>query len=251
MLGKARRAFYRVLNKFGQDHRPSSARAIQRLLNLGIPVESVLDVGVLSGTGPLMELFPHTHHHLFEPEAAHYDQIEEAYRTFPHTLHKMGLSDADGEATLAGRTIDGATQITHSHIVIGEAPFDALTFSSITMRRLDTASAELSGPFLLKIDVDGHEMPILRGATETLAQTNIVMIEAPVSNVGIPPILERASYLIDRGFMITDIVDPMYYDGILWQVDVILTRSEFADRFVELRPFDYARGFRFDPRKVS
>ena len=46
--------------------------ALYALLKAGVKVGTVLDVGVLTATRPLMEVFPTTEHHLFEPVSAHF-----------------------------------------------------------------------------------------------------------------------------------------------------------------------------------
>ena len=71
-------------------------------------------------------------------------------------------------------------------------------------------------PYLLKLDVDGHELPILRGAEETLGNTSCVVIESPLCYLS-----ERVSYLESKGFKLWDIVDLCYYCDNLHQVDLI------------------------------
>jgi hypothetical protein len=47
------------------SRRPTMVDALTTLIKLGVPVKSVLDVGVLSGTAPLMQVFPNLKHYLF------------------------------------------------------------------------------------------------------------------------------------------------------------------------------------------
>jgi FkbM family methyltransferase len=213
--------------------------SLETLIAFGVPVRSVLDVGVQGGTKPLMSAFPNVPHFLFEPVDAYFETIRYAYKGFRHDLIHVALSDVDGDAWQVGISRDNSGRVTHSQISdrpvsVAEEP-QLVECKAIRKARLDTALRGLSlpSPWLLKVDVDGHEIPILRGATETLKRASIVVVEAPLSTI-----LGRAEVLINEGFELFDIVDLSYYYGTLSQVDLIFVRRDVIAASKDLRPWE-------------
>jgi hypothetical protein len=121
--------------------------------------------------------------------------------------------------------------ISHSAMVDADAPDteELRTVPKVTLDRF-TAGHGLSGPFLLKVDIDGHEMQVLRGAERTLQACSIVIVECAGSSLP-----ERIGFMQDRGFRLFDLCEPCYYDDCFWQADaVFLSRQAFADHFKNL-----------------
>lgn len=233
---------------------PTMQNSLEALLDAGVEVSCVLDVGMLTGTGPLIRTFPNVPHHLFEPVDLHFQQLEKNYKNIDSKLHHVALSDSDGEIYLACRAIHGDGRITHSEVV--EKPVttedipDLVSCKPIRRACLDTIleGEDIRGGLLLKIDVDGHEMSVLRGADKTLELASIVVIEAPINRVELPHFFERSNYLMSKGFCLMDIVDLAYYDGVLWQVDLVFVKKEIVNKADRLRPFE-ASAFSFEKEK--
>ena len=237
---------------------PTMADGILRLLALGVEVKTVLDVGVLHGTLPLITTFADTPHHLFEPVHLHHPNIRKNYRNIPHTIHPMALSDDDGTAYLSCSAIREDGNVTHAQVT--DQPTSAegvrgfVSCEPIPKRRLDSVMSQqqASAPYLLKIDIDGHELAVLEGAVKTLADCAIVVIEAPLNRIGnrvaTPMFFERSYWLMQHGFHLVDMTDFAYYDGVLWQVDLIFVRDREVQEICELRPFQ-SDGFEFDASK--
>jgi FkbM family methyltransferase len=213
--------------------------SLQALVGFGVSINSVLDVGVQYGTAPLMSVFPDVQHYLFEPVDVYFEFIRKAYKAFRYELFHVALSDMDGEAWQVGISQDNSGRITHSQIndrriSIEEEP-QLVACKAVRKTRLDTVLSGLQPPqpWLLKIDVDGHEIPILRGATETLRNASIVVVEAPLETL-----VAKAEILQQNGFQLFDIVDPSYYYGTLSQVDLIFVRRDIVAASNDLRPWE-------------
>jgi FkbM family methyltransferase len=236
------------------DRYPTMQDSLNVLLDAGVPVNTVLDVGILTGTAPLIETLPKVPHHLFEPVDLHFDQINKNYRNIESKLHHVALSDEDGEIYLARRAIHRDGRITHSEIVnrpVTTADFpDLVDCKSVPRRRLDSIATEEDWPdnCLLKVDVDGHEIEVLAGAEDTLRKTSIAIIEAPLNRVSLPHFFARSEHMRSRGFYLMDIVDLAYYDGVLWQVDLVFVREDIVQNTYKLRPFQ-AENFKFEREK--
>jgi hypothetical protein len=84
----------------------------------------------------------------------------------------------------------------------------------------------ITGPVLLKIDVDGIEVKVLQGAKSILRNDCVVVIEASVADES-PRFNRVVEYLSSYGYEVYDIVDPLYRqsDWHLWQVDLIFVKN--------------------------
>jgi FkbM family methyltransferase len=120
-------------------------------------------------------------------------------------LIEAALGDANGEGTLAVAEASHAGQNTLGES-IANPKVEIELFQSVSVRTLDSvvAEQELTRLDFLKIDAEGSEQPILRGAEETLAHLRPLVqleIETPAaptnSNLdGIFSQLEEANYSI-------------------------------------------------------
>lgn len=233
---------------------PTMQDSLKALRDVGVDVTSILDVGILTATAPLIEAYPDVPHHLFEPVDLHFSQIEKNYANIDSKIHHVALSDTDGDIYLACKSIHNDGHITHSQVV--DEPVTAadipglISCRKIRRARLDTIAKQenIEQGCLIKIDVDGHEMSVLRGAEKTLQLASVVVIEAPFDRVDMPHFFERSNFLMNIGFHLMDIVDLAYYDGILWQADVVFVKKELVNGLDRLRPFE-ADGFTFSKEK--
>lgn len=197
---------------------PTKRSTLGFLSKNNLDVQTIIDVGIQHKTEELIETFPHLKHILFEPVEEYYPFIEIAYRNLDYTLVKTAVSNENGEASL-GISRLASKDITHSAILKSNDGGENRVVKKVTLDSFfEDKNYDL--PYLLKIDVDGHEIPILQGAEETLKNTNCVIIEAPI-----PDLPERINFLTERGFKLWDIVDICYYHDNLSQVDLIFLRE--------------------------
>ena len=93
----------------------------------------------------------------------------------------------------------------------------AITLDGICRER------NLSGPYLIKVDVDGQEVDVLAGATEILQQTEYVIVEVTLFG----QMYNVMSFMKSQGFAAYDIVDLSYRptDTALWQVDMAFVKE--------------------------
>lgn len=200
---------------------PDKRQALQELRARNIPMETIIDVGVREATPDLIALFPDKKHILFEPVEEFSAKIRMNYRNIDYTLVTAPVSDNEGEVTLQVRSMLEGTAITHSTIVASQADSkDKRTMKAVTLDGYLSRNPQRS-PYLLKIDVDGFEMQIMKGGLETLRNSSVVIIEAPRKQL-----TTRVVHLEALGFEIFDLVEPCYYDKCFWQCDAIMIKRD-------------------------
>jgi FkbM family methyltransferase len=200
--------------------------AIQRIAAHDILIGTVIDIGASDGKWSInsMKTFPKASFLAIEALAERQNELEsvkQRYKNFDYCICVAG--DRDGEIAtlnvsedLDGSTVDGSRGRSRE----------------VTARTIDALIAEknLSGPFLLKFDTHGYELPILLGAKETLANTNAIVME--VYNFKITEhalrFHEMCAYMEELGFRCYDIAEPMLriYDRAFWQMDILFARSD-------------------------
>ena len=77
---------------------------------------------------------------------------------------------------------------------------------------------------LIKIDCQGAEIPILKGATSILDKTDFIILEIPLFgqyNEGVPNFTEHISFMDKIGFNAYDIIDNHYINGFNMQIDML------------------------------
>ncbi|GGX70556.1 hypothetical protein GCM10011309_20840 [Litorimonas cladophorae] len=204
---------------------PTKAHAFKTLKNMGFPVEAVVDVGVLSCTADLMNSFPNVPHILVEPIEEFYADIERIYQGagIQFKIIKAAASDADGTAKMKTSSIRSGKDITHSRLTHEKGDGENFrTVPTITIATL-IKTETIPKPYLLKIDVDGAELDVMRGALPVVSNCSVLCIEAGPQNFA-----ERCNAALTLGFELFDIVDLCYYGNRFVQADFIFINSQMV-----------------------
>lgn len=225
---------------------PTMNSALESIRALQIPINCIVDIGVFHETAQLKNHFAELKHYLFEPIISFNKKIESNYQGFDYELHNIALSDSDGEVFIVGIANDGGSKVTHSYVSIEEVSLskeNVITCQRIRRSSLDTMASEVSFPknYLLKIDVDGHEVPIINGAKSSIRDASVVIVEASTTREGDNAnqrIIDRLNAVLKLGFDLFDIVDMAYYGGHLHQVDLVFVRSDIISNDDKLRPIE-------------
>jgi FkbM family methyltransferase len=180
----------------------------RRLLFDRLGVNVVLDVGANVGQYAGTHLRHWTGYagriESFEPVmASHRACAAAAHDDNLWTVHQFGLSDRDGAATI--NIPDGASDLSsllaftaRGRHMTSEA---AVTQEQVTLHRLDDLFEQLAEPgsrVALKLDVQGYEAAVLRGAEHSLSQVVLIECELPLA-----PLYEGSDSFADLVTLIT------------------------------------------------
>lgn len=124
------------------------------------PADTAVDVGANRGVWIQLMAPQCQHVYAYEPDA---QMMAFARRHLPPnaTLHHCALSDTDGEAVLTTPIWGGQASRTHGSLQKDFSGHQTIT-QTVPKRRLDTEG--LRGVGFVKIDVEGHELSVLKGA---------------------------------------------------------------------------------------
>lgn len=187
---------------------------------------TVIDVGASNGSwsASLMRHFPSSRYLLIEAQPVH----EVALREFcARHVNSQFVLAAAGENP-------GEIYFDAADPLGGQAAYAPRSAADIRVPVV-TIDAEvkakaLPGPYLLKFDTHGFEVPILRGAAATLEHAEAVIMECYNFRIA-PEALtfdEMCRYLGERGFRCIDLVDPLHrpHDDAFWQMDLVFVRQD-------------------------
>lgn len=204
---------------------PLKSQSLAVLKARGVPVASVLDVGVMHGTPELMHAFPDVKHILFEPVAEFHETIRKNYGCLDYELHGVAVGAWTSTAHLKvfSKIEDG--RISHATVTDEEAA-DGHSSLIQTVALDDFLSDQYyPTPYLLKIDVDGRELDAIHGAARCLSDCSVVIVECAGNSLP-----QRIGAIQRAGFRLFDLCEPCYYDSAFWQCDAIFVRSDLHDQ---------------------
>lgn len=210
----------------GSADRATMEGAFRALVRRGHKVETVIDIGASNGSwsASLMRHFPACRYLLVEAQPVH----EPALRAFcaRHPNAQFVLAAA-GEKP-------GEIYFDAADPLGGQAAYTPHSAADIRVPVItidaEVKARNLEGPYLLKFDTHGFEVPILKGAAVTLQMTEVVIMECYNFRIA-PEALtfdEMCRYFGERGFRCIDLVDPLHrpHDDAFWQMDLVFVRQD-------------------------
>lgn len=169
----------------------------------------------------------------FEPGAQAYELLAEKAKKQSHWhVRRRALSDQSGVAMLqvAANSVSSSLLPVAEEHVLAEPRSRTVSQEEVQVVTLDSEMQdELGRPFWLKLDVQGHELAVLRGAEQTLSDTYAVQAEISFGDLyhGQADWLELCAFLIERGFRLR-YLEPGFEDrktGYMLQADVLFLRA--------------------------
>jgi len=199
---------------------------IQHLTSQGYQISCVFDVGAHSGkwTQLYEKLLPNSKFILFEP-------IQRIPNTIEHKSFKVLLSDKSGE-TIAFYSISGTGDSYYKEDTKVYDKCNVIKFTAYTLDDLIEIH-NIPLPQLIKLDTQGSELDILKGATRAIKSVDILITEIAVLpyNIGAPTFTDYIEYLTNLNFIPVGLEKIHIIDNSLVQVDLVFLRKHIKDQY--------------------
>lgn len=220
---------YSLVRTNGQIAHKTMENAFATMQNKQYRFNTVIDVGASNGcwSESLMKYFPLCQYFLIEAQPIHQSALHEFTLRHPNA---QVLLAAAGEK--AGKIYFDASDPFGGQAAYTPFPSHNIEVPIASIDQ-EIQTRKLPGPYLLKLDTHGFEVPILQGALTTLTEASVLIIEC--YNFKIAPecllFFEICEYLKKFHFCCIDMVDPMYrlYDNSFWQMDLIFVKDTMPD----------------------
>lgn len=213
-----------------QAIKPSTGtmESVLRLLAKKHQINTIIDVGASDGIWSRLALnfYPLAQYFLIEANPAHEQALKDFVLEYGNTQYTLAAAGdrQGGQVSFSFNSED---------LYGGQASYvpqaSSITIPQTTLDN-EIRSRKLKGPYLIKLDTHGFEIPILKGALQTLMNTEVIIVEC--YNFKISPecllFYEMCEYLDQLDFRCINLVDPLWrpFDQAFWQMDLIFIRKE-------------------------
>jgi FkbM family methyltransferase len=192
---------------------------LQDLKNKGYIPDTILDIGAHKGewTNETKRIFPTSKYFLFE--SINYPQLRnvQCNGVFIVTLNDC-VKEVDWYELQ--NTGDSMFKEKTSHFV----NVNPTKKQTIDLNSLIPSIVSESKQILMKIDCQGAEIPILKGATSFLHKVDFILMEMPLFgcyNEGVPGFLTHIQFMDSMGFVPFDLASNHYINGFNMQIDML------------------------------
>ena len=197
---------------------------LELLKSMGYVPDTILDIGAHHGhwTSRVKQIFETSRYYLFE--GIDYKELKQLSDV---SVYNVILNDKAEEINWYQMKNTGDSMFREkTHYFINCKPIRRQTIDLDTLMQgqLDKATN-----ILIKIDCQGAEIPILKGAISIYSKTDFILLEIPFFgqyNEGVPSFLEHIRFMDEIGFVPYDIYEPHFVNGFNMQVDVMFINKK-------------------------
>lgn len=205
-----------------------------RIKKNGYTPQNILDIGACKGTWTkeILNIYPNSNYYLFEP--IEYLELDELRNNKNIKVHNTLLYSENKDIDWYERRDTGDSifrELSHHYS-------DVLPVKKQTQTLNDMISSELNN-ILVKIDCQGSEIPILKGASNLYNKIDFIILEMPFFgnyNSDVPNFVEHINFMNDIGFIVFDFVESHIINNFNMQVDIMfINKNHYFNNIVQDR----------------
>jgi len=211
---------------------PSLELSLKNLYKLGFKPATIIDMGAYAGQWTLLahEAFPEASILMLDAQAHKAPLLEQISRAHPQQIqHRIILLGPEARDNVPFNQCDVAP--TGASVL---AYREAATFKEVRLRMetLDRvlADAGIGKPDFLKLDTQGYELEILKGAPKALASAQAVLMEVSTISLyeGGPLFHDVLTFMQAHQYRVYDVCSIMRdpADDVLVQLDVLFVKAD-------------------------
>ena len=179
---------------------------------LNLHPDVIIDVGVATGTPWLYKQFKDATYHLVEPNPFFSQSIEgHLSRMAPGSKwHSCAAGNCEFTATLSypEHAKPGGATISENKSDLASSPDNNIQVSVKRIDSLVKSSLSSGERVLLKTDCQGYDARAIYGSEGIMNSIDCIITEVSLISA-VEPVLELFSYLMNKGFSLFDIADPL------------------------------------------
>lgn len=207
---------------------PDMFWSLENLYNNGFRPQKIIDVGAFEGewTKEVRKIFSEASFLMLEAQASKEEKLKElSSEKIDYKISLLGPKSGEKARFYINETVSSA---------LPESAKENQEFVEIPMYTLDEVVAEKSftNADFLKLDVQGYELEVLKGASKTLQSVEVVLMEVSLIeiNKGAPLIKDVINFMDTHFFVCYDICSMIRrpLDKALWQTDLIFVKKDSA-----------------------
>lgn len=211
---------------------PDMFVSLERLRNLGYKPRHIIDIGAFEGEWAIRtsEVFPEAGILMIEAMPQKQAKLQKVCSAHPNLSFEIALLGPED-----GREVQFTELETASSVLEEEAATHHRISRTTTTLDSVLERKSITNPSLVKLDVQGYELEVLKGFSKYISSADVILTEASLLDIhkNVPLVKDVVNFLADRGFVLYDICSvstrrPL--DQALWQTDLLFVREDAAFR---------------------
>jgi FkbM family methyltransferase len=185
-----------------------------------IIIKDIIDVGVAKGTNFLLERFPNSNYYFVEANRNYYDYIEKNLLSrFKAKLFRTAAGKFEGQKLFY---LSGPISSFYKR-----NKFNFNNSVRVKIKTLDKilVNEKISKKSILKIDCEGGELDVLKGASAILKKVSYVIVEIRLQNINTYNASELVNFLYKNNFYWHEILKIYYAKVGIDFMDVIFKKK--------------------------
>jgi FkbM family methyltransferase len=219
----ARRFGFDISRYHGDGLNPQALRRLQT------NPATILDVGAAYGTASLYEAFPDAYRVLIDPLSEYETHLSRWTAGGLGEYHLVAVGAEPGEVTIQVQADNLTRSSVNQRTLLTEEGGSPLK-RQVPVRTLDQLyeNRKWAGPIVIKIDTEGYEDSVIRGATSLLRETDVLIVEVSVAArfKGSYKFADFVQLMVQDQFHLTDVLTtPRSSSGQLTYMDCVFRRE--------------------------
>lgn len=205
------------------------AQFFQCIKNLGFNPQHIVDVGANRGTWTrnALQYFPDAYYSMFEPQAYLSASFSDLLKNPKIKFYAKGAGPCSGMMDLTTSDRDDSFSFSFSK---EEAQARGRAQVKAPVVTLDEflPSLALPTPDLVKIDAEGWDLEVLKGAKNTIGNAQVVLLEAAVMSKAFKNTVDKTTgAMAELGFSVFDITDlnRTQKHNALWLIELAFVKT--------------------------
>jgi FkbM family methyltransferase len=206
------------------------AQFFQCIKNLGFNPTHIVDIGANRGTWTrnALQYFPDAYYSLFEPQAYLAASFNDLLKNPKVKFHAKGVGATSGMMDLTTSDRDDSFSFSFSADQAREWGVRQVKAPVVSLDEY-LPTLNLPQPDLIKIDAEGWDLEVLKGAGESVERAEVVLLEASVMNkIFKNNVNDVTSAMSELGFTFFDITDlnRTQKQNALWLMEIAFVKRE-------------------------
>ncbi len=204
--------------------------SIEEIKRRGFIPRTVIDVGAYTGgwTSRVVNTYPEARFIMLEAQPEKKARLDEICNKNSNIEYRISLLGSEEKPGVPYYLME-----TGSSVLEENTGYDR-EITELPMHTLDNIinPDTIEKPCFLKLDVQGYEIEVLKGAGKLMQNTDIILLEVSILeyNKGAPLLAEVIQFMDNNGFSVFDITDlkRTTTDRALFQADIFFCRQDHS-----------------------
>lgn len=203
----------------------------ENIKTMGFSPKHIIDVGANHGawTRETLKHFPNAYYTLLEPQKWLQTSFQDLLNTNSKIeVHAVGAGAETGSFLFTLVNRDDSCSFRYTKEEAEKEGFKQIEIPVVTLNKLVSKMPNVPVPDLIKIDAEGLDIEVLKGADTLFGKTEVFMVEASVNcKMFDNSVMNMINFMDQKGytlFEITDLNRP-FVPNVLWLVELVFVKK--------------------------